>query len=562
MKTTLKTGISFLAVALVAGSLFSVPAHAQDAASIRNIQEQILQLQAQLKKLQADAAKRDAALKQAQDDVAQARMEAQAAQKAAAAQPVAAAAAAPAIPPGSALVTIPKYDPAKPNGKFNLGGVTVTLGGFVDVTGIYRTRNEARGTATSFGSVPFDQSADGHLGEARMTAQQSRFSILTQAAIDKDISVAAFGEADFNNGAGSANSVQSSSYTPRLRQAYAQIDDSSMGLHLLGGQVWSLVTPFKSGLTPRSELTPMTIDTAYVPGVAYTRAPEVRLTKDWGGKYWLALAADDAQTVFGGTAIAPSGSTLVTGSGTGTTSAGNGGLNPTSNYSYTVAPDLILKAAADTDFGHYEAFGVARWFKDRVEFASTPTKDATSITAGGGIGASAFVPLIPKYLELSGNVMYGTGIGRYGSGGMPDVTYRADGSLVPLKEMMGTIGLIGHPAPNVDVYAYYGLDKIDGKTFVSGGKTGGYGTGVGDNSGCSVEGSQLLAVPLACSGNNRALSEITGGFWWRFYQGPYGTVQTGAQAGFIKRQTFVTKGGDATAPETVVYAGLRYAPFN
>ncbi len=564
MKRFFMIGGAASAMIVVAGGLGAVtPAAAQDASSIKAIQRQIEQLQAELRKLQSDAAARDAALKQAQDDASQARA------AAAAAQAKAALVLPPSAPPNSALVTIPPndkdaagkpvYNPNKPNGRFNIGGVTVTLGGFAELDGIYRSRNETRGTSSSFTGIPFNNTADGHLSELRGTAQQSRFSVLAQGNINNDILVSGYGEADFNNGAGNANSVQSSSYTPRLRQAYAQIDDTTYGLHVVGGQIWSLATPFKSGLNPRAEVVPMTIDSGYLPGVTYLRVPELRISKDFLGKYWIGLAADDPQTVIGGTPPTLAGESLVTVS----TQTPGTGLNPTTTYSYSVAPDLILKAAADTPFGHYEAFGLARWFRDRSEFttAATTTKDSTDTTMGGGVGASAYVPILPGLLEFSGNITYGDGIGRYGSGGLPDVTFKADGSLTPLREVMGTAGLIGHPTPAFDVYGYAGLDQIEKNTFSLAGKLGGYGPGIGSNTGCDIEDSGAFSTPLNCSANNKQLGELTAGFWWRFLQGSFGTLQAGAQYGFVERKTFDTTGGSKTAPENLVYGALRYTPF-
>ena len=263
MKTLLSAGVSATAMTMVLGGLFAAtPAAAQDASSIRAIQQQIQQLQADLRRLQAQSASRDIALKQAQDEATEARAAAETQRRAAVALPAPSPMAVVTIPPNDKdAAGQPTYNPNKPNGKFNLGGVTVTLGGYVDLTGLYRTRNETRGTATSFTGVPFAQSPDAHLGEFRMTGQQSRFSLLVQGNIDKDNALAAFGEADFNNAAGGANSVQSSSYTPRLRQAYVQYDNATFGLHLLGGQTWSLASAFRSGLSPRSEIQPMTIDT-------------------------------------------------------------------------------------------------------------------------------------------------------------------------------------------------------------------------------------------------------------------------------------------------------------
>jgi hypothetical protein len=570
MKPFLKAGVSFLAVAAAMGGVLgAAPAQAQDAASIRSIQQQIQQLEQQLKKLQVESVRRDADLKKAQEDATQARAEAAEAQKQAL-KP----AQAPFAKAGTAVVTIPNYDPNKPNGKFSLGGVTVTLGGFVGLDGIYRSRNETRGPSSSFNNVPFRNSPDGNLSELRFSAQETRISLLVEGNVDAADALAAYGEADFINGAGTANSVQSNSYTPRLRQAYMTWDNSDYGVHLLGGQSWSLATPFKVGLTPRSEWQPMTIDHSYLPGYAFLRVPEIRITKDIDtpiGKTWFGIAADDPQTVFGGNAINPRGvTTLVTGSGAGITStggnpagtvaplSGNGGLNPTQNYSYSVAPDVIVKAATDTKIGHFEVFGVARWFKDRVEFAGAPAgRGNTNVTMGGGVGATAYVSLIKPYLDLSANFLYGSGMGRYGAAGLPDVTYKADGSLTPLREVMGTVGLVGHPIPTVDIYGYYGRDQVEKKSFTAGAAQGGYGFS-GNNTGCDVE----LSLANLCQGNNRSISEITGGFWWRFYKGPYGTAQTGVQYGHVERKLFSGTGGAPTARDDMVFAALRYYPFN
>jgi hypothetical protein len=50
-----------------------------------------------------------------------------------------------------------------------------------------------------------------------------------------------------------------------------------------------------------------------------------------------------------------------------------GGLySPTSNYSFNYAPDLIAKAAYENNWGHFEVFGIGRFFRDRV-FPNGPT---------------------------------------------------------------------------------------------------------------------------------------------------------------------------------------------
>ena len=185
--------------------------------------------------------RRDAELKKAQDDAAAARAEVQQARQTPVAAPGSGAIntlVVPAtVPAGSALVTIPPndkdasgkpiYNANKPNGRFNLGGVTVTLGGFVDLTGYYRSRNQNAGATSSLKALPFDgPTPQGNSAELGMTAQQTRLSVRADGAINANSTITGYVEADFNNGAGTANSVQSNSYTPRLRQAFADYDDA------------------------------------------------------------------------------------------------------------------------------------------------------------------------------------------------------------------------------------------------------------------------------------------------------------------------------------------------
>ena len=569
MKVTLRTSVSFLAVAAIAGGLFAAtPAAAQDAASIAAIQKQIQALQAQLKQLQVDAQKRDAALKQAQDEAAQARMEAQQAQQQAAKMPATPAATGFTLPPGALIVTQPANDkdasgqpiqnPNKPNGKFNLGGVTVTLGGYVDMTGYYRSRNMNAGTSTPFKSLPFNgPTPQGDANEFNMTAQNTRLSLRADGKVGSESAVSGYVEADFNNGAGGANSTQSYSYTPRLRQAFAEYTDTGWDAYALAGQAWSLATPFKKGLDPFQTWQPLTLDTGYLPGYDYLRVPLVRVVKgfDLGSvaQATFGLEADAPQTVFGGTAP------TITNGNLYTTYAGAGGLNPQTNYSVNGIPDVIGKAAIDTAFGHYEVFGVVRQFESQVSVSLNGSKntvgDSNTFHAnGGGVGGAAFIP-VTKYADIVGSFVTGSGIGRYGAAGMPDVTYAANGSLKPLNETMGLAGVIGHVLPTLDVYGYVGIDQIGSSYF--GSKGGGYGNPTANNAGCF----NPNAGGSGCAGNNYQLSDFTVGYNWTFMQGGWGKLATGLTYEYAKREAFNGKGGAPTAINNMVFVNVRYTPF-
>jgi len=546
---------SALALAVSLGAVAAIsdihPATAQDAATIQAIQAQIKDLQTQLKKLQVQAAQRDAALKQAQQEAtaarasaAQAQEQAQQAEKAAAAAPP----PPPAAPPGSFPVYVPNYDPTKPNGTFKLGGVTVTLGGFLDLIGYYRSINENRGPLTAYNTIPFTgPTPQGDTGEFGLSAQATRVQLKVSGDVSEASHMLGYGEIDFLNGAGNSNSVESSSYTPRIRQLFSQYTYDPWQTYALAGQVWSLAAPFKKGLDPFSVWQPLTVDQSYMVGYEYLRTPALRVVKGFDN-IWLGLELDTPQTIFGGSAVAPKGGAVFS------TYPGGGGLNPQANYSTNVAPDVIGKTAIDTAFGHYEVFGVARWFQDQVAFDHASQNHTTF---GGGFGLTGYVPIGP-WADITGNFMYGYGIGRYGAGQLPDVTYNDTAALNTLREGLGTIGVVGHVIPGtVDIYAYYGLEQIGSSYF----KGGGYGNPSFDNTGCFNPNAGNAKPAEVCIGNNYQLSEVTAGAWWNVLNGPYGLLKAGLQYAYIVRDGYYGKGGSPTANLNQVMFEIRYLPF-
>lgn len=86
-------------------------------------------------------------------------------------------------------------------------------------------------------------------------------------------------EADFGGAGATGNYNESSSFSPRVRHYFADVTYKPLGGTLLFGQTWSLVTGFKTGLTPRQENIPLTIDGQYLPGFDWLRLPQIRLTE-------------------------------------------------------------------------------------------------------------------------------------------------------------------------------------------------------------------------------------------------------------------------------------------
>src|SRR5271168_191724 len=87
--------------------------------------------------------------------------------------------------------------PALADTSVDAGPVTVTLGGFIASEGVYRSRNETTDIGSSFSGIPFSSSPYGHLSETRLTARQSRLSVLAQGDVDSDTHLTFYNELDF-----------------------------------------------------------------------------------------------------------------------------------------------------------------------------------------------------------------------------------------------------------------------------------------------------------------------------------------------------------------------------
>jgi hypothetical protein len=190
------------------------------------------------------------------------------------------------------------------------------------------------------------------------------------------------------------------------------------------------------------------------------------------------------------------------------------------------------------------------------------TSEKTSV--GAGVGGSAYVPLIQKYLEFTGNVMYGKGIGRYGPAQLPDVTVAPDGSLTPLTELTAMVGLIGHPWDGLDVYGYAGIEQTNASSsFTAAGTIFGYGDQGFSNAGCltTTPASFSGATPTNCIANNKRVEGATVGFWQNVYKGGYGRLAVGGEYEYIRREAFPGVGSAPSTDDNIFLTSLRYYPW-
>ena len=439
----------------------------------------------------------------------------------------------------------------------------VTLGGFIEAAGIERNLYTGSDVNSKWnlgsGGFPLPNSPNYYQNELRGSARQSRLSLLAQGQ-DDYAAFAAYYEMDFLGGGSgtSGNSQESNSYNPRIRNLYATYETKD-GWHLLAGQSWSLITMDKTGITPRQENLPMVIDAQYVPGFTWTRNPQVRLVKDFGSKVSVGLSLEAPQTI-----IAAGGLTSASTSNytyqllnhanyadvTGTTN--NSNLPGT--MSLDQYPDIVGKAAFDPGFGHYEVYGLARFFSDRTLVNGSHDNNTTF---GWGAGFATLLPVVPKYLDFQGSFLAGQGIGRYGSAGFADVVVNPiTGKLDPLCEVQALVGLVAHPNDRLDVYGYAGFEEAARADVY--GTTGGFGNAAYANPNLLTEG--YTSSSSATNGGYvqaSAVEQATLGFWYSFYKGSYGLMRVGLSDSYSRLRIFNMPNENMN----VFMVSLRYYPF-
>lgn len=449
------------------------------------------------------------------------------------------------------------------DGKIHYKGVSLTLGGFAAAEGVYRSKNEEADIGSSFAKIPFANNPLAHTSETRGTARQSRLSLLAEGDIGPDAHAAFYSEFDFLAGPQTGNSNESNSFSPRIRNVYGTLDLGN--IEVLAGQNWSLATMNTKGITPRNELPPATIDAQYVVGFTWARQPQLRLTDNfWDKQIWAAVSVENPQTTFASAATGTTG-TSVSGLTVTTGGASTSQFDSANTLSLNHIPDVVGKLAFEPDFGgsrplHAEVFGVYRSYYDRMNVTGAnalglPVGASNKDTDGGGVGGGVTWTVVPKLLDLQVSGLTGRGIGRYGSGQLPDTVVGVDGALKPIQEYMYLVGGTLHATRALDLYAYYGEEHDSSVASTVGGNHYGYGSPFANLTGCATEGG-------ACTADLREETQITGGLWDKVYQGSFGQVRVGLQYSYTQLTAF--PGATGAAPKTndnMIFTSFRYYPF-
>ncbi|WP_263365296.1 hypothetical protein [Edaphobacter bradus] len=451
-------------------------------------------------------------------------------------------------------------------------GVTITPGGFFALESAYRTRALNADINTPFNATPYQGAGQAHTSELNLSGRPTRPTVLVEGNAGP-FKLLGYLEADFQSAGVTSNDNQSNSYTLRQRQAFAQVALNS-GLTVTGGQMWSLVTETKKGTDNRTENTPLVIDHQYNVGFSWARQAALRVQQKIGITT-IAASLENAQIIYSATNA--NANFFI-----GNAGAGGGLYDQLANYSSNVAPDIIVKAAFDPKVGHYEIGGLARFFRDRYYPGQTNTPPTAAggtndTKTGGGFFANARFP-ITHYVDFGVHGLAGTGVGRYGTSTLPDVTVHPNGTLAPIKGYQGLVSIELHPNKKLDLFGYGGGEYAQRTVYVNTlgpaatiGRLVGYAPPTASNAGCNTEtlptstGNGFAGgapynpgTPASCLGATRAIFEGTAGYTYRFYNGPRGRLQYTLQYSYLTRTGWVGVGGAPKATNNMVFTSLRY----
>ena len=462
----------------------------------------------------------------------------------------------------------------------NYKGVTISpAGSFIEAATVWRQGATGDDINTGASSVPL-QNADGAgMSEFFGSARQSRIAMKFSGKI-ASITMTGYYEADWLSSGTTSNNNQSNSYTMRQRELWADAKTPS-GWDFSGGTGWSLAAETASGLTRGTQILPSTIDAQYDAGFVWARQESFRVAKNIGTKTWVGMSAENPETLNAGGSGLPSNYLI------GSTGTGGGLYDNQANYSFNMAPDLIAKIAVEPGWGHWEAFGIGRFYRDRIyPTTGSPYND---MEPAGGIGGGFRGPFANKKLTIGLKGLYGIGVGRYGNSTIADVTVRPTGILDPLKAFSALSTVEANPTPRLNVYLNYGGDYIYRDFVVSGTNSGGNtyaGYGVGGPSlgtsivnapamtGCLIEtapasssagaaGSNQTA-PASCAGNTKDVTEFVAGYWYNLYNGPKGRLRQGITYENIRRDIWsgnggtANPGGGAHGDDNMFFTSFRY----
>jgi hypothetical protein len=425
-----------------------------------------------------------------------------------------------------------------------VGPAALRVGGYFGLMGIFRSTNSGGSPGTSFASIPYADTAQGNVSEFRLSSQASRITIRADADFpagveNEDIKnrrprfkrLSGYFEMDFNGTTPGTVAVTSSSFGFRLRHAFGEAQYGDRFL-LAIGQAFSLMTAPKDQLSiwPGDVELSTAVDTNYLAGMIWDRAPQVRFTWRPSRRFNWAFSAENPEQQIGNSLIGlPE---CCAGDIEAEYNTGSGELRVPN-----LMPDFVSRLAFNPVRAlHVDVGGVVRVFRLKV----APYDDSfTEVGGGGSVNVQVHATPATKLLLQTA---FGAGLGRYVGGLVPDVAFGGDGSISPIPTRSWVAGIEQKLGAAYSLGGYYSGVVADADYFV-------------DASGQFIG----FGFPGSPKSNNRKIDEITATFGWQVVSSPArGSVQLGVQTSWLSRTPLSGAGGPTSADSFMVLSLLRY----
>jgi hypothetical protein len=421
-----------------------------------------------------------------------------------------------------------------PSGPAMTAGPTeIRIGGYLGVSGIYRSTASGGGPGTSFAAIPYEDTVTGNVSESRLTAQPSRLSIRVNAAPAPNRStLAGYFEMDFAGSVPGNTAVTTNSAGFRLRHAFGEAQFQNRWL-VAAGQAYSLMTPAKNQLSiwPSDYELSNAVDLNYLAGTVWDRSPQVRFTFRPSPAFNWAVSVENPEQQVGTVVTLPA---CCTSDLQAQYNVGTNGLSVPN-----LMPDIVSRAAFNrAAVFHLDLGGVLRVFRHRV----TPYTDAETFTrVGGGFSLNASARANGA-MTLIGQIAYGAGLGRYLGGLAPDVSVDADGAIHPIPTSAWVAGVEYRISAPLSIGAYDSGVRID-RSYSADAD----GTAIG------------FGYPGSPNAQNRAIDEITGVLGWQPWTIPgRGSMQWNSQVSWLRRVPWSTGSGPSAAQTVMFLTQIRY----
>src|SRR5262245_10820498 len=414
-----------------------------------------------------------------------------------------------------------------------VGPAQLRVGGYAALTGIYRSTNSGGSTGTNFATTPFKDTVQGIVNETRLTAQASRLSLRVDDELpehNKLRRVAGYFEMDFGGVAPGSVAITSSSFTFRLRHAFMTADYGDT-FSLAAGQAFSLMTPPDGQISiwPADYELSQAVDTNYLVGLVWARVPQFRATWRPSSRFSWAASLENPEQQIGTNLV-----TLPQCCAIELDAQYNTGSDELRIPNFI--PDVVTRAAFDpVESFHLDAGAVLRVFRHTIE---PFFEDFKKTGFGGGVNLRFNLAKSNKFI-VQGS--FGSGFGRYIGGLVPDVVFRSDSSISPIRTWSWVGGIeqevskwtFGGYYSGVYIYRNVALDT-DGR-FI------GYG------------------FPNSSNSNNRLIHEAsvtaTKKIWGTEERG---SSQLSLQGSGLQRNPWAPEGGLRSAKAGLFFAQIRY----